>query len=99
MSEPSMAQQIGVGLGLLVVDLTITAWLLWGYGWTGWADSFSQGIAPNAPTIAWRATWLLAGGAVVSGGGLLLRWRIPGIVQLVVLGVGAGLFACLAARE
>jgi hypothetical protein len=37
---------------------------------------------------------MLADGAIVTGGGLLaLRWRIPGIVQLVVLGAGAGLLA------
>lgn len=41
-----------------------------------------------------RRNSMLADGAIVTGGGLLaLRWRIPGIVQLVVLGAGAGLLA------
>jgi hypothetical protein len=40
---------------------------------------------------------LLVGGAVATGGGVLaLRWRTPGIMQLIVLGVGAGLLAYLA---
>lgn len=41
---------------------------------------------------------LLGGGAVLTGGGLLaLGRRIPGIVQLVVLGVGAVLVSALGA--
>ncbi|WP_280892571.1 hypothetical protein [Streptomyces sp. LBL] len=58
------------------------------------------GNPPNAPKEALLGMWLLLGGAVVTGGGLLaLGWHIPGIVQLVVLGVGAGLLTSLAAGE
>lgn len=99
-SEPSTGQQVGISLALLVVDLMVIAWLVYGYGMTGWADSYDSGDPPNAPKEALRGMWILVGGGVVTGGGLLaLRWRIPGVVQLVVLGVGAGLFAYLAARE
>jgi hypothetical protein len=49
--------------------------------------------------FARRAMWWTAGGALVTGGGLLAsRWRIPGAVQIVVLGVGALQFHSLAAR-
>ncbi|MFD3733103.1 hypothetical protein [Streptomyces sp. NPDC058632] len=86
-------------MALLVVDLMAVTWLVFGYGMTGWADSHDDGNAPDAPGEALRGMWLLAGGAVVTGGGLLaLRWRIPGLVQLVVLGAGAALLAHLAAR-
>ncbi|WP_394329332.1 hypothetical protein [Nocardiopsis sp. CNR-923] len=78
----------------------VIAWLvLIQYGMAGWADSYDSGNPPRAPQEALRGMWILAGGAVVTGGGLLaLGWRIPGLVQLVVLGVGAGLLAYLAAR-
>jgi hypothetical protein len=90
---------VAVGSALLVVDLVVIAWLLYGYGMTGWADSFDDVNAPDAPQAARQAMWLLAGGAVVTGGGLLaLRWRISGILQLLVLGCGAGAFALLTAR-
>ncbi|MFC4498907.1 MULTISPECIES: DUF6234 family protein [Streptomyces] len=97
--EPSTGEQVGVSVALLVIDLAVIAWLWFRYGMTGWADSYDQGNPPSAPKEALRGMWLLAGGAVVTGGGLLvLGWRIPGVVQLVVLGVGAGLLACFAAR-
>ncbi|MFF3578397.1 DUF6112 family protein [Streptomyces mirabilis] len=98
-SEPSTGQQIGVSVALLVLDLMVIAWLVYAYGVTGWADAFDQGNPPSAPKEARRGMWILVGGAVVTGCGLLaLRWHIPGIVQLVVLGAGAGLLADFAAR-
>lgn len=98
--EPSTGLQVGVGVALIVIDLMVMGYLLFRYGITGWADSKDQGHPPEAPKEALRGMWLLVGGAVVTGGGLLyLRWRNPGIAQLVVLGLGAGLFACLSARE
>ncbi|MFF3334168.1 DUF6234 family protein [Streptomyces sp. NPDC002888] len=94
---PSTSQQVGVSVALLIIDLMVIAWFVFGYGMTGWADSYDSGNSPSAPKEALRGMWVLIGGAVVTGGALLaLRWRIPGIVQLVVLGVGAGLFADLA---
>ncbi|MEV0050854.1 DUF6234 family protein [Saccharopolyspora shandongensis] len=97
-SKPSIGQQVGVGVGLFLIDLMVIAWLLYGYGITGWADNFDGVNAPKAPQVALQAVWLLAGGAVVTGGGLLaLRWRISGTVQLLILSGGAGAFALLAA--
>ncbi|MCC5032610.1 DUF6234 family protein [Streptomyces sp. WAC 00631] len=99
-SEPSTGRQVGVSMALLVIDLMVIAWLLFRYGMAGWADGYDPGNPPDAPGEALRGVWILAGGAVVTGGGLLrLRWRIPGIVQLVVLGAGAGLLALLSAAE
>ncbi|MGW4994899.1 hypothetical protein ACWEQ3_46205 [Streptomyces mirabilis] len=99
-SEPSTGQQVGVSLALLILDLMVIAWLVFRYGMTGWADSHDQGNLPRAPKMAWQGMWLLVGGAVVTGGGLLaLRWRTPGIMQLIVLGVGAGLLAALALSD
>ncbi|GAA3503049.1 hypothetical protein GCM10019016_101590 [Streptomyces prasinosporus] len=100
-SEPSIGPQIGVSVALLVIDLMVIAWLVFiRYGMTGWADSYDSNNPPSAPKEALRGMWLLVGGAVVTGGGLLaLQWRIPGTVQLVVLGVGAGLLASLATRK
>ncbi|CAL9303172.1 hypothetical protein SUDANB148_03608 [Streptomyces sp. SudanB148_2056] len=88
-------------MAFLVIDLLVIAYLLFiRYGMTGWADAYDGHNPPDAPKEALRGMWLLIGGAVVTGGGLLaLGWRIPGVVQLVVLGVGAGLLACLAALE
>ncbi|WP_326694372.1 MULTISPECIES: DUF6234 family protein [unclassified Streptomyces] len=98
--EPSTGEQVGVSVALLVLDLVVIAWLIYRYGIAGWADSYDRGNPPGASKEALRGMWLLVGGAVVTGGGLLaLRWRIPGVVQLVVLGVGALLLACFAARE
>jgi hypothetical protein len=97
--EPSTGEKVGVSVALLVIDLAVIAWLVFRYGMTGWADGYDQGNPPSAPKEALRGMWLLVGGAVVTGGSLLvLGWRIPGVVQLVVLGVGAGLLACFAAR-
>ncbi|MER5781662.1 hypothetical protein ABT104_08060 [Streptomyces mobaraensis] len=46
-----------------------------------------------------QAVWVLAGGAVVTGGGLLaLRRPVAGAFQLLVLGTGAAFFADLASR-
>ncbi|WP_405687830.1 DUF6234 family protein [Streptomyces sp. NBC_00057] len=99
-SQPSTGQQVGISVALLVIDLIVIAYLVFRYGMTGWADAYDQGNPPSAPKEALRGTWLLLGGAVVTGGGLfLLRWRIPGTVQLLVLGIGAGLLACYAARD
>ncbi|MFJ8147692.1 hypothetical protein ACIQ6R_21875 [Streptomyces sp. NPDC096048] len=88
-------------MALLLIDLMVIAWLvLIQYGMAGWADSYNGGAPPSAPKEALRGMWLLAGGAVITGGGLLaLRWRLPGIVQLVVLGAGAVLLAYFATHK
>jgi hypothetical protein len=98
--EPSTGEQVGISVAFLVIDLMVIAYLVFiRYGMTGWADAYDSGNPPDAPREALRGMWLLVGGAVVTGGGLLaLGWRIPGVVQLIVLGVGAGLLACFAAR-
>ncbi|GGW40196.1 hypothetical protein GCM10010340_17460 [Streptomyces griseoloalbus] len=99
-SNPSTGPQVGVGIALLVIDLLAVALLLYGYGIHGWADGYNGGNTPEAPRFAWRAMWCLAGGAAVTGGGLLaVRWHIPGTVQILILGGGAMLFASLAARS
>ncbi|MFC8143770.1 hypothetical protein ACFUKV_18820 [Streptomyces paradoxus] len=85
---------------LLVIDFMVIAWMVYGYGIAGWADGYeSDGVVPaSASRAASQAAWLLGGGAVLTGGGLLaLGWRIPGVVQLVVLGGGAAHFSSLAA--
>ncbi|WP_234312563.1 hypothetical protein [Streptomyces sp. NRRL F-5065] len=98
-NEPSTGRQIGVSVALLVIDLMVVAGMLYGYGIAGWADSYDSdsGSPSSASETASGAAWLLGGGAVVTGGGLLaLGWRIPGLVQVVVLGCGAMLFSHLA---
>ncbi|MFC9845985.1 hypothetical protein ACFWFF_04740 [Streptomyces sp. NPDC060223] len=98
-SKPSTGQQVGVSLALLLIDLMVIAWLMYGYGITGWADSYDDSNPPDAPRVARQAMWFLAGGAVLTGGGLLaLGWRISGTVQLLLLGGGAALFAPGAAQ-
>ncbi|MEI7033688.1 DUF6234 family protein [Streptomyces pratensis] len=99
--RPSTGEQIGVSVALLVLDLMAIAWLvLINYGMAGWADSYNGGNPPTAPQEALRGMWLLAGGAVITGGGLLARgWRLPGIVQLVVLGSGALVLAYFATHD
>ncbi|MEU3849111.1 hypothetical protein [Streptomyces sp. NPDC029554] len=99
-NEPSTGRQIGVSLALLVIDFMLIAWSVYGVGIAGWADSYeSDGVVPSsAAQAASQAMWLLGGGAVLTGGGLLaLGWRVPGIVQLVVLGSGAVLVSSMAA--
>ncbi|MET7506927.1 hypothetical protein [Streptomyces albidoflavus] len=99
MGEPSPLRQVAVAVLLFVVDLVVIASLVYIYGWAGWADNWDPANPPEAPGIAWWAVWILAGGAVATGVGLfVLRWRIPGAVQLSVLGLGAILFAHLAVR-
>ncbi|MEY6567054.1 hypothetical protein AB8B12_19385 [Streptomyces sp. PGLac3x] len=99
MGEPSPLRQVAVAVLLFVVDLVVIASLVYIYGWAGWADSWDPVNPPEAPGIAWWEVWILAGGAVVTGVGLfVLRWRIPGAVQVSVLGIGAILFAHLAVR-
>ncbi|MFD8257071.1 hypothetical protein [Streptomyces werraensis] len=96
--EPSTGPQTGVGVALLLVDLMLVAGSVYCVGTAGRADSYeSAGVAASgAPEVAAQAMWLLGGSAVLTGGGLLaLGWRIPGIVQLVVLGVGAALVSAL----
>lgn len=85
---PAAGQQIGVSVALLVIDFMLIAWSVYGVGTAGRADSHeSDGVVPSSAS---RALWLLGGGAVLTGGGLLaLGRRIPGIVQSVVLGFGA----------
>ncbi|GHH45974.1 hypothetical protein GCM10018773_36480 [Streptomyces candidus] len=98
--EASTGRHVGVGLALLVLDLMVIAWLVFGYGMASWADSYDQDNLPGAPKMAWPAMWLLVAGAVVTGGGLLaLRWRALGVMQLTVLGGGAGLLAALALSD
>ncbi|UCA54212.1 hypothetical protein LEL86_35280 [Streptomyces sp. WA6-1-16] len=89
-----------MSVALLVIDLMVIAWLvIIQYGVSSWADNYNGGNPRGAPEEALRGMWLLAAGALVTGGGLLaLGWRVPGLVQLVVLGVGAGLLAYFAAR-
>ncbi|MEU1849529.1 hypothetical protein ABZ499_09700 [Streptomyces sp. NPDC019990] len=97
---PSSGQQIGVSVILLVIDFMVIAWVVYGYGISGWADSYESDSADatSASRAAGQTAWLLGGGAVLTGGGLLaLGWRIPGVVQLVVLGGGALQFSSLAA--
>ncbi|MGW0855862.1 DUF6234 family protein [Streptomyces sp. NPDC002690] len=97
-ARPSTGRQAGLSAVLLVVDLIVIGWLVFRYGMTGWADSYDDGNPPEAPHEAMRATWILFGAAVVTGGGFhLLRWRTCGTVQLLVLGAGAALLASLAA--
>ncbi|MFF8872411.1 hypothetical protein [Streptomyces massasporeus] len=99
-NRPSTGRQIGVSVALLVIDFMLIAWSVYGVGLAGWADSYeSDGVAPtSASRAASQALWLLCGGAVLTGGGLLaLGWRIPGIVQLVVLCGGAVLVSSMAA--
>ncbi|MEU0332345.1 DUF6234 family protein [Streptomyces sp. NPDC006193] len=99
-SGPSAGRQIAVGVAFLLVDLVVVGYLLFlRHGMTSWADAYDAGNPPDAPGEALRGMWILLGGAVVTGGGLvLLRWRIAGVVQLVVLGGAAGLLGGLAAR-
>ncbi|MEV6193379.1 hypothetical protein AB0M19_13380 [Streptomyces sp. NPDC051920] len=95
-SAPYIGAQVVIGVLLLVCDLVLIAGLWFGYGLAGWTDDGS--VAPEAQVFAHRTMWCLAGGAVITGGGLLsLRWRIPGTVQLIVLGIGALEFQALAA--
>ncbi|MFI5809228.1 hypothetical protein [Streptomyces sp. NPDC051561] len=99
-SDPSMGQQVGVSIALLVLDLLVIAWLVFRYGVAGWADGKGRVNPPDAPQVAWQGMWILVGGALVTGGGLLaLHWRASGIMQLVVLGVGAGALAYFALRK
>ncbi|MEV7114740.1 hypothetical protein [Streptomyces anulatus] len=90
-----------MSVALLVIDLVVIAWLvIIPYGISSWADNYNGGNPPSAPKEALRGMWLLVGGAAITGGGLLaLGWRGPGLVQLVVLGLGAGLLAYFAARR
>ncbi|WP_255311000.1 DUF6234 family protein [Streptomyces viridosporus] len=93
-SRPSTGRQAGVAAALLLIDLMVIAWLLYGYGMTGWADGYDTSNPPDAPRAARQAMWFLTGGAALTGGGLLvLGWRIPGTLQLLLLGGAATLFA------
>ncbi|MFH8767398.1 hypothetical protein [Streptomyces althioticus] len=98
--KPSTGPQIGVGVALLLVDLVLIAGSVYCVGVAGWADGYGSGgsAASGASQTAAQAMWLLGGGAVLTGGGLLaLGWRIPGIIQLVVLGAGAALVSAMGA--
>ncbi|MFJ4281861.1 hypothetical protein [Streptomyces massasporeus] len=98
--RPSTGGQIGVSLALLVIDFMLIAWSVYSVGIAGWADSYeSDGVVPTSASRAEsQALWLLCGGAVLTGGGLLaLGWRIPGTVQLVVLFGGAVLVSSMTA--
>ncbi|MEW2266494.1 hypothetical protein ACGF5T_13490 [Streptomyces sp. NPDC047853] len=94
--QPSTGRQVGAGVALVVIDLVVIGWTVYSYGMAGWADGYeSDGAGPSsASRVASEAALLLGGGAVVTGGGLLaLGWRVPGVVQLVVLGGAALLFS------
>ncbi|MFF0752550.1 hypothetical protein [Streptomyces sp. NPDC004267] len=95
----TVGQTIALVVALLVIDLVVIAWLVYGYGITGWADGYDAPEQAEAPHVAEQAAWFLAGAAAVTGGGLLLARR-PGVglFQLAVLGGAAALFATLAAR-
>ncbi|MEV5186339.1 hypothetical protein [Streptomyces werraensis] len=96
--ELSTGPQIGVSVALLLVDLMLIAGSVYCVGTAGWAGSYGSdsAAASGASEVAAQAMWLLGGSAVLTGGGLLaLGWRIPGIVQLVVLGVGAALVSAM----
>ncbi|WP_405916002.1 hypothetical protein [Streptomyces sp. NBC_00728] len=94
--EPSTGRQAVMGAALFVGDVVVVWGLLFVHGITGWSEG--GGVAPAASVFAWRTTWCLATGAVVTGAGLLASgWRIPGAVQLMVLGIGALKFHSLAA--
>ncbi|MFJ9177085.1 hypothetical protein [Streptomyces sp. NPDC102360] len=96
---PSAHQQAAVTVVLVIADVSVVAWLFWGYAWTGWADTWDQNNAPVAPRVAWRAVWILAGVALVTGIGLLaLGWRTAGVIQLSVLDFCGTLFAYWAIR-
>lgn len=98
-NRPSTGLQVAIGALLLVLDLLVIAWLVYGYGITGWADSYDEVNAPEAPGVARQGAWILAGAAVVTGGALLaLRLRVTAAVQLAVLGAGALLLHTLAVR-
>ncbi|MEE1930329.1 hypothetical protein V1J52_19440 [Streptomyces sp. TRM 70351] len=84
-------------MALLLLDLLVIAALVYGYAISGWADSYDGNGDSSAPEVAWQGMWILAGGAVVTGGGLLaLRWRVAATAQVLVLGAGAALLAFLA---
>ncbi|MET9865858.1 hypothetical protein ABZZ16_06565 [Streptomyces sp. NPDC006386] len=91
-------------MALLVIDLMVIAWMVFAVGMEGWADSYesasasASASASGASSVASQASLILMGGAVFTGGGLLaLGWRIPGVVQVVVLMGGAVLVSSLAA--
>ncbi|WP_405935343.1 hypothetical protein [Streptomyces sp. NBC_00726] len=98
--EPSKGFQAAAGCVWLLVDVVLTGWLLFRYGMTGWADAYDDPVnAPAAPAEARRAAWILLGTAVTSGGLLLFRrYWVPGVLQLLLAGGAAGMFAFLAAR-
>lgn len=93
-STPSTGEQVALSLLLLLVDLVVIVSLLYVYGIAGWADTWDEPNPPDAHRTARLTAWFLAGAAVITGGGLLIRkWRAPGLTQLLVLGAAAALFA------
>ncbi|MFC4517595.1 hypothetical protein [Streptomyces ehimensis] len=98
-TRPSIGQEVGLSLALLLLDLMVVFWLFYGYGITAWADGYDTPNSPEAPGVARQAAWVLAGGAVVTGTGLIaLRRPIAGTFQLLVLGTAVTFFADLASR-
>jgi hypothetical protein len=98
-SKPSVGAQWGISALLIFIDLAVVACLLFRYSITGWADGWDPVNPPEAPGEATRAMWILVAGAVLTGGALVVRrWSAPGVVQFVVLGLGAAIFRYLAVR-
>ncbi|MET8829381.1 hypothetical protein ABZX40_26000 [Streptomyces sp. NPDC004610] len=90
---PSGGAQAAACAALLPLDALLIAWLWLRWGITGWGDAYDPDNPAEAPRLARQAMWILLGGAGLTGGGLLaLRWRAPGVLQLIVLG-GAGALA------
>ncbi|GAA1010295.1 hypothetical protein GCM10009564_27930 [Streptomyces thermogriseus] len=88
---PSAGRQIGVCVALLLVDFMLIVWSAYAVGVAAWAGSFDSSTAASSTSEAALVALLLpGGGAVLAGGALLaLGRRVPGIMQLVLLGSGA----------
>ena len=78
---------------MLVCDVMLVGWLWYGLAMTTWADSFSDRESSEAREAARQAAWVCGGAALLLGSGFLaLRFRVTGVVQVLVLGGAAGLF-------
>ncbi len=99
--EPSKGFQAAAGCVWLIVDVALVGYLLFRYGMTGWSDGCDDPVnAPAAPAEARRAAWIVLGTAIVSGGFLLLRrYWVTAVLQLLLTGAAAGMFALLAGHR